>query len=59
MRIKPSEILNMAARELFLITYSGIYKGLTAEVAESRLKVIFPDLAGETIIKNKAENDTC
>ncbi len=59
LRIKPSEILNMAARELFLITYSGIYKGLTAEVAESRLKVIFPDLAGETIIKNKAENDTC
>ena len=59
LRIKPSEILNMAARELFLITYSGIYRGLTAEVAESRLKVIFPDLAGETIIRDKTENESC
>jgi type IV secretory pathway TraG/TraD family ATPase VirD4 len=55
-RIKPSEILKMNPRELFLITYSGTYKGVTATVKESKLKVIFPDLAGETIIKEKIED---
>ncbi len=43
-RIKHTEILNMAPRELFLSTYSGTYKGKTATVLESRLKVKFPDL---------------
>jgi len=54
-RIKHTEILNMAPRELFLITYSGTYKGKTATVQEGTLKVIFPDLARETIIKDKAD----
>ncbi len=45
-RIKHTEILNMAPREVFLITYSGTYKGKTATVCNSKLRVIFPDLAG-------------
>jgi hypothetical protein len=48
-RIKHTEVLNMAPRELFLSTYSGTYKGKTATVQESRLKVKFPDLAGVTM----------
>ena len=55
-RIKPSEILKMKPRELFLITYSGTYKGVTADVEKGRLKVVFPDLAGETIIKKQAKS---
>ena len=42
--------------ELFLITYSGTYKGVTATVEEGRLKVVFPDLAGETIIKKQTKS---
>lgn len=48
-RIKHTEILNMAPRELFLSTYSGTYKGKTATVLESKLKVKFPDLARVTM----------
>jgi DNA helicase HerA-like ATPase len=44
-RIKHTEILNMAPREVFLSTYSGIYKGKTATVEEGSLQVTFPDLA--------------
>ena len=45
-RIKHTEVLNMAPREIFLNTYSGTYKGKTATVDDSKLKVTFPDLAG-------------
>jgi hypothetical protein len=55
-RIKPSEILKMKPRELFLITYSGTYKGVTADVEKGKLKVVFPDLAGETIIKKQTKS---
>ncbi len=48
-RIKHTEVLNMAPRELFLSTYSGTYKGKTATVQESSLKVEFPDLAQVTM----------
>jgi DNA helicase HerA-like ATPase len=44
-RIKHTEVLNMAPRELFLSTYSGTYKGKTATVLDGDLKVKFPDLA--------------
>ena len=47
-RIKHTEILNLAPRELFLSTYSGTYKGKTATVSDGTLKVSFPDLARET-----------
>jgi hypothetical protein len=46
-RIKHTEVLNMAPRELFLNTYSGTYKGKTAAVQDSSLKVTFPDLSRE------------
>jgi conjugal transfer pilus assembly protein TraD len=52
-RIKPSEILNLAPRELYLLTYTGTYKGKTATVSESTLKVTFPDLAQKTISKGR------
>ncbi len=48
-RIKHTEVLNMATRELFLNTYSGTYKGKTATVNDSKLKVTFPNLAGTTV----------
>jgi hypothetical protein len=48
-RIKHTEVLNMAPRELFLNTYSGTYKGKTATVSEAALKVRFPDLAEEKL----------
>jgi hypothetical protein len=48
-RIKHTEVLNMAPRELFLSTYSGTYKGKTATVLDSNVKVEFPDLAGVTM----------
>ena len=54
-RIKHTEILNMAPRELFLITYSGTYKGKTATVSDGTLKVTFPDLAEKTTIKDKTD----
>ncbi|MHB8811262.1 MAG: type IV secretory system conjugative DNA transfer family protein [Desulfobulbaceae bacterium] len=44
-RIKHTDVLNMRPRELFLITYSGTYRGKTAEVSEALLRVKFPDLA--------------
>lgn len=43
-RIKHTEVLNMAPREVFLTTYSGTYKGKTATVRDSLLRVTFPDL---------------
>ncbi len=46
-RIKHTEVLNMAPRELFLNTYSGTYKGKTATVQDASLKVKFPDLASK------------
>jgi len=46
-RIKHTEVLNMAPRELFLNTYSGTYKGKTTTVKDPSLKVTFPDLSKE------------
>jgi hypothetical protein len=52
-RIKHTEVLNMAPREIFLNTYSGTYRGKTATVSDSELKVTFPDLAGTTMASGK------
>jgi hypothetical protein len=52
-RIKHTEVLNMAPREIFLNTYSGTYRGKTATVSDSELKVTFPDLAGTTMANEK------
>ena len=54
-RIKHTEVLNMAPRELFLNTYSGTYKGKTATVRDGLLKVRFPDLGEEKKSRVKAE----
>ncbi len=54
-RIKHTEVLNMATREIFLNTYSGTYKGKTATVADSKLKVTFPELAGMTMTTTNHE----
>jgi len=56
-RIKHTEVLNMAPRELFLITYSGTYKGKTATVRDSSLKVTFPDLSGKARTTYDSEAD--
>jgi hypothetical protein len=48
----------MAPRELFLNTYSGTYKGKTATVPDSSLKVTFPDLSKELRpVDHKEEGD--
>ncbi len=44
-RVKHTEILNMKAREIFLSTYSGTYRGRTRTVSDGTLKVVFPDFA--------------
>jgi DNA helicase HerA-like ATPase len=54
-RIKHTEVLNMATREIFLNTYSGTYKGKTATVDDSKLKVTFPDLARTTVSTTNSE----
>ncbi len=43
-RINHTEILNMAPRQFFLTTYSGMYRGITSDVANSKVKVVFPDI---------------
>ena len=54
-RIKHTEVLNMAPRELFLITYSGTYKGKTAQVSGASLRVEFPDLSAERLVKTRPD----
>lgn len=51
-RIKPTDILNMAPREIYLNTYTGTYKGKTATVEDGDLTVTFPDLARKTMTGN-------
>ncbi len=43
-RINHTEILNMDPRQFFLTTYSGMFRGVTADVAGSTIKVVFPDI---------------
>ena len=43
-RINHTEILNMDPRQFFLTTYSGMFRGITADVEDSTIKVIFPDI---------------
>ncbi len=43
-RINHTEILNMEPRRFFLTTYSEIFRGVTADVTDSAIKVIFPDI---------------
>jgi conjugal transfer pilus assembly protein TraD len=43
-RVKHTEVLNMAPRQFFMTSYSGIYRGITADVSDATLRVIFPDI---------------
>jgi len=43
-RIKHTEVLNLAPRQFFLTTYSGVYRGVTNDVSDASIKVIFPDI---------------
>lgn len=43
-RVTHTEVLNLAPREIYLTTYSGTYKGITADVSDCRLRVIFPQI---------------
>ena len=51
-RVRHTEILNLAPRELFLVTYSGTYRGRTATVEDATLRVTFPDLAAVTVSRD-------
>lgn len=44
-RIKHTEVLNLDPRQFFLTTYSGVYRGITKEVMDSSIKVVFPDVS--------------
>jgi len=46
-RIKHTEVLNMAARQFFLTSYSGVFRGVTADISQATVKVIFPDIHDE------------
>ena len=48
LRVKPSNVLNLAPRQFYLITYLGTYRGYTKEVSNATLEVIFPDLKTRT-----------
>jgi len=43
-RINHTEILNMDPRQFFLTTYSGMFRGITTEVADTAVKVVFPEV---------------
>ncbi len=44
-RIRHTDVLNMAARQFFLTTYSGVYRGVTRDVSDATIKVVFPDVS--------------
>jgi hypothetical protein len=43
-RVKHTEVLNLAPRQFFMTTYSGIYRGITTDVSAANIKVIFPQI---------------
>jgi type IV secretory pathway TraG/TraD family ATPase VirD4 len=43
-RVKHTEVLNMAPRQFFMTTYSGLYRGITSDVSDARLRIIFPEI---------------
>jgi type IV secretory pathway TraG/TraD family ATPase VirD4 len=40
--VKPQHLLSLQSQEFYMLTYDGRYKGLTTNVAESKLKVEYP-----------------
>jgi hypothetical protein len=45
--VKTYEVLSLQPREFLMTSYSGRFKGTTAEISESRLKIIFPSAPGD------------
>lgn len=43
-RIKHTEVLSLQPRQFFLTTYSGVYRGITREIPDADVKVVFPDI---------------
>ena len=46
--LKPSDILELAEREFYLMTYSGLFRGRSLDVSPLYLEIRFPDLAAES-----------
>jgi len=46
--LKPSDILELAEREFYLMTYSGMFRGRSLDVSPLYLEIRFPDLAAES-----------
>jgi len=46
--LKPSDILELAEREFYLMTYSGLFRGRSQDVSPLYLEIRFPDLAAES-----------
>ncbi len=45
--LKPSDILELEAREFYLMTYSGLFRGRSLDVSSLYLEIRFPDLSAE------------
>lgn len=43
-RVKHTEVLNLSARQFFMTTYSGVYRGITKDVTDATIRVIYPDV---------------
>lgn len=46
-RVRPTEILNLAPREFFLMTYTGAYRGKTVDVEPAKIEIVFPQVGAE------------
>ncbi len=44
-RIKHTEVLYLAPRQFFLTSYSGVFRGVTKDVSDASIKVVFPDVS--------------
>jgi len=51
-RVKHTEVLNMAARQFFMTTYNGIFRGITADVSGANLRIIFPEIQTQGFADN-------
>lgn len=43
-RIKHTEVLSLQQRQFFLTTYSGVYRGITREVPDANINILFPKI---------------
>jgi len=43
----------MAARQFFMTTYNGIFRGITADVSGANLRIIFPEIQTQGFADNQ------